>query len=97
MVTCGSLSESVSSEDFVGFRGGIFYADIHTTGECGDNLTLIGADSKLCITAESPWSGDTETGFGRDVTVSLNVEQAIKLRTAIDTWLASKQSGENQS
>ncbi len=90
MVTCGSMSEGASLEDFVGFREGVFYAEINIRNHCGDNITLIGSNGSLSLTAEAPWSGDTETGFGRDVTVGLDVQQATLLRDALNTWLASR-------
>lgn len=66
----------------------LFHAEI-TADDCtGSNVTLIGSSSGLAMTAESPWDGDTETGFGRDVTVTLPLVKAIELRDAINRWLA---------
>jgi hypothetical protein len=47
-------------------------------------------DNELGLTAESDWDGDTETGFGRDVTVYLSYKKVEELRDALSQWLVTR-------
>jgi hypothetical protein len=40
----------------------------------------------LDITCDRPWSGDTESGFGREVTIDLTKEQARELAAFLLAW-----------
>jgi hypothetical protein len=44
------------------------------------------SDSVLDITCDRPWSGDTESGFGREVTIDLTKEQARELAAFLLAW-----------
>lgn len=41
--------------------------------------TVYDDDGEVYLTIDNPWAGDTETGFGRDASVSLDKEQAAEL------------------
>jgi len=40
----------------------------------------------LDITCDRPWAGDTESGFGREVTIDLTKEQARELAAFLLAW-----------
>ncbi len=69
----------------------LFHVEVDL-GHCGNNVTVSSAyrNDELNLTAESPWSGDTETGFGRDVTVTLKRAHVEELRDALNDWLAGR-------
>lgn len=57
-------------------------------------LTPQGEEGSIQICAESDWWGDTETGFGADVSVSISREGAQKIRDYLSEWLAKPQATE---
>ncbi len=62
--------------------------------EAGDNdlgLQVVAFAGGLDVdfSANNEWCGSTETGFGATVTVSLNREDAARLRDWLNTWLLS--------
>ena len=63
----------------------------------GDHLTVTNDPSwnKLTFETEEPWSGDTETGFGRGGTVSLSPEQVKELVDCLTWWLATMPPSDN--
>ena len=64
-----------------------FYAEIVTDKTVGDTMQLLSDGECLSITNESPWSGDTETGFGRDVTLTLSRSHVVELIGYLQRWL----------
>jgi hypothetical protein len=68
----------------------LFYFESESS-EDADKLILTSHKHYLVVTAESPWAGDTETGFGENVTVSLNYKQAVALENAIHSWLMEQE------
>ena len=64
-----------------------FYFEIETDSRVGNMVQLVGDGPILNLTVECPWAGDTETGFGRDVTVRLQRIHVEKLRDSLTGWL----------
>lgn len=44
-------------------------------------------DNVIHVKAFDEWCGDTETGFGAEVSVDLDIGSAIKLRDFLNEWL----------
>lgn len=54
--------------------------EIEEDGTTGDNLQASRVHSgHVVMTIENPWSGDTETGFGRSGSITLTPEQVARL------------------
>ena len=60
--------------------------EISQIGGAGDVLTAEITSDGLYIECDEPWSGDTETGFGRSSAVTLNKDQARQLAAFLLTW-----------
>lgn len=53
---------------------------IEESGSAGDNLTAsIDHEGSICVEVEEPWSGDTESGFGRSGAIRLTADEALEL------------------
>jgi len=53
----------------------------------GDYIEVATRDTYLQIEVSNPWSGDTETGFGREGHIQLQREDVQKLVAFMNTWL----------
>ena len=67
---------------------------IEEPGTVGDNLRATvnnydPSESKMYIEVENPWSGDTESGFGRSGSIRLSKDQARMLADFLSAWAAS--------
>lgn len=64
---------------------------IDEVGGVGDNLTVdwLG-DDRAVIEIDSPWTGDTETGFGRSAAITLTKDQVRQLVRTLAAWAGDK-------
>lgn len=60
-----------------------------TATEFGDDdyMEIHFREGVVYFSIENPWSGDTETGFGRTTSCSFNVEEATTLRDFLDEFI----------
>lgn len=56
-------------------------------GSQDKGLQVSTSDNAVYLKAFDEWCGSTETGFGAEVGVSLDVGSAIKLRDFLNEWL----------
>ena len=57
-------------------------------GEIGDSLSLDYHEGQgLYLKVENPWSGDTETGYGREGCIKLTKDDALQLAGALLAWV----------
>lgn len=52
---------------------------ISEIGWYGDTVEAQVCGEGVCVECDNPWSGDTESGFGRSAAVTLNKAQAHQL------------------
>lgn len=50
-------------------------------------ITVVDNDTKIIVNAYSEWCGDTERGFGAEVSASLSIDQVKELITYLTKWL----------
>lgn len=56
----------------------------------GDSLEITAhRDRFITVEIDSPWSGDTKAGFGRTLSINLNVEKVDLLSRALLAYLHS--------
>lgn len=55
-------------------------------GGVGDTLEFVISGKSAHIEVDNPWSGDTETGFGRSASFTLTKEQARELAAQLLKW-----------
>jgi len=51
-------------------------------------MNVISGDKRLYFNCYDEWCGSTETGFGAEVTATLNIEQVKELYKYLGEWLA---------
>lgn len=57
-------------------------------GSSEDNITIFAnRGGGVTIEIEEPWYGDSETGFGKTCSFSLDLVPALKLRDLLNEWL----------
>lgn len=65
--------------------------NIEEIGGIGDHIEADQERNQIRITCNSDWAGDTETGFGEHVSISLNKLQTEELRdwlnNALENWI----------
>lgn len=55
--------------------------------DLGLQVVAFAGGKDLSFSCNNDWCGDTESGFGATVSVSLGREDAEKLRDFLDAWL----------
>ena len=68
-------------------KGKRFSIEIKPAGSVSDTMTVTGSETEISITLDHPWAGDSQSGFGQELTSSFNREQVLELRAALDLWL----------
>lgn len=62
---------------------------IETTDGVGDSFTVgVLFCGTVSIEIDKPWSGDTETGFGRHASWDLTLEQVVQVCDHLDAIIA---------
>jgi hypothetical protein len=66
-------------------------------GENGydDSFEITEFNGGFNIEINSPWAGDTETGFGQSLGHRLSIEEAEQLRDWLTAMLAASSNGRN--
>lgn len=64
---------------------------LFTAGNDDNDLQIVAeaGAKQIEVTSNCEWCGDTETGFGATVHVSITREEVVALRDFLDAWIAT--------